>query len=68
VNDNLTIPRNLNLLIDDDLSTLFQELTRLKYQLPVTSEDELKKLIQFGRKFLFDIFKGFQPENFFKSN
>ena len=48
----MTIPRNLNLLIDDDLSTLFQELARLEFQLPVTSEDELKKLIHFGREFL----------------
>jgi len=54
VNDSITFSRNLNLLIEDDLSTFFQELARSSYLLPVTSEDELKKLIRFGREFLPD--------------
>lgn len=43
--------RNLDLLIEDDLSVFFQELARFDYPLPVTSESELNKLIQFGREF-----------------
>lgn len=49
-----TFSRNINLLIKDDLSTFFHELTSSGYQLPVSSEDELKKLIRFGREFLPD--------------
>lgn len=57
--------RNLDLRIEDDLSTFFQELVRLDDLLPVTSEDELKKLIQFGREFFpesaFEISAGMTP-------
>ena len=50
---NSSIPsfsRNLNLLIVGDCSTFYQELVRLSYTLPVTSEDELINLIQFGKE------------------
>jgi len=61
----VSFPRNLNLLIEDDLSIFFQEVTRSGYQLPVTTENELKKLIQFGREFFpnptFDISAGMTP-------
>jgi len=65
VDNDLTFSRNLNLLIEDDLSTFFHELEKLAYQLPVTSEEELKKLIQFGREFFpestFEISAGMTP-------
>lgn len=54
MNDSITFSRNLNLLVEDDLSTFFQELARSGYPLPVASEDELKELIRFGREFLPD--------------
>lgn len=61
----LSFPRNLNLLIEDDLSIFFQEVTRSSYQLPVTTENELKKLIQFGGEFfpnpVFEITAGVTP-------
>lgn len=52
MNGSITFSRNLNLLIDDDLSTFFQELSGSSYLLPITSEDELKRVIRFGREFL----------------
>ena len=48
----LSLSRNYDLLIESDLSTFFQELARSDYLLPVTSEDELNKLVHFGREFL----------------
>ncbi len=65
---NSSIPsfsRNLNLLIVGDCSTFYQELVRLSYTLPVTSEDELINLIQFGKEFFpestFEISAGMTP-------
>ena len=65
VNCSITFSRNLNLLIEDDLSTFFQELARASYPLPVTTEDELNKLVHFGREFFpdsaFEISAGMTP-------
>ena len=50
----LTFSRNLNLFIEDDLSTFFYEVTNSGHSLPTSNEDELKKVIHFGREFLRD--------------
>ena len=55
MNDSITFSRNLNLIIEDDLSTFFQELAGSSYLLPVTSEDELKRVVRFGGEFLPDL-------------
>ena len=47
----MIFPRNLNLLIEDDLSIFFRELVRSSYPLPVRTEGELNKLVHFGREF-----------------
>jgi len=64
-NSTFSFSRNLNLLIEDDLSTFFQELARSGYLVPVTGEDELKKLVRFGRGFFpdstFEISAGMTP-------
>jgi hypothetical protein len=64
-NDMTLFSRNFDLLIEDDLSTFFQEIVRLGYPLPVTSEAELKKLILFGRglfpEWAFKISAGMTP-------
>lgn len=60
-----TFSRNLDLLVEDDLSTFFHELEGLGYQLPVSTEAELNEIIQFGKEFfpkaMFEISAGATP-------
>jgi len=61
----LTFSRNLNLTVEDDLLTFFQEGRSAGYPILVSNEDELKNLIHFGREFLpdsaFEISGGLTP-------
>jgi len=61
----ITFSRNLNLLVDKDLSSFYQELQRVVYPIPFKTENELKSLIQFGKEFFpqsaFEISAGVTP-------
>jgi hypothetical protein len=48
-NYNLTLSKDLNLLVKNDLVTFFHELTELGYPLHASNWNELKEIIDFGR-------------------
>lgn len=49
--NHISFSRNLNLLIESDLTTFMQESEIAGYSLPVSTKKELRELIDFGRQF-----------------
>ncbi len=52
--NHISFSRDLNLLIESDLTTFMQESESSGYSLSVSTEKELQQLIEFGREFLPD--------------
>lgn len=65
IDNHISFSRNLNLLIESDLTTFTQESESAGYSLPVSTEKELRELIEFGRQFFpdsaFTISGGYTP-------
>jgi len=65
MSNRIIFTRNLNLLVEEDLSDFFKELTRVGYPIPAPTEDDLKNLIQYGGEFFpksyFEITVGMTP-------
>jgi len=52
--NHISFSRNLNLLIESDLTTFIKESESAGYSLPVSTEKALRELIKFGRQFFPD--------------